>query len=391
MLASSILIVALTVAGQGEKKWEVVTSKEGNFTVEMPVKPNHTRSSTSRGPNGGKITVNEISCDTSDGGFIVVRIEDPVIIPKSLEDRYLEFTRDMYAEKFHGKVTSDKKVNLDLTAGRDFEIRAQDPKVGIVMIRAREYLKGKSIYLLLVASEPNKGLPEGAAKFLGSFAYGIHPEGTTVKADPRETEAVGKELSGWGMAIDPDGDVQFKPSDKSLLVEIPGTLHDLVADIGKFNAPRILRPVEGDFVSIVRIDGSFKPGGKSTKEKTYPLNAAGLVLWKDSENYVLLMRTAMLGRGNKINSMVMFEEREAGHRGAMHNQGGAGAGPVFLRLERKNKRITGAFSDDGVSWKPLKAMDTSWADGPIKVGLVATNTSSEPSTVKYENYSLKTK
>jgi regulation of enolase protein 1 (concanavalin A-like superfamily) len=389
MLASSLLFVALCTTAQAEKKWEVVTSQEGKFTVEMPVKPNHQRSSTSRGPNG-KITVNEISCDTPQGLFLVSRIEDPVIIPKAVEEKYLEFTRDYYAAKFNGKVTSDKKVKLDSSAGRDFSIRAQKPDVGVINIRAREYLQGKAVILLLVASEPDKELPEGTAKFLGSFAFGIHPNGTTVKADARETEAVGKELPGWGMAIDPDGDVGFAAKDKTLTLQIPGTLHDLVADIGKFNAPRVLRPVEGDFVSIVRIDGSFTPGGKSTKEKTYPLNTGGLVLWKDAENYILILRTAMLGKGNKINSMIIFEEREAGHRGAMHNAGIPG-GAVFLRLERKGGRITGAYSDNGVQWKPLKPMDTTWAEGPVKVGLVATNTSSEPSTVKYENYDLKVK
>ncbi len=86
-------------------------------------------------------------------------VEDPVIIPKSLEDRYLEFTRDLYAEKFKGKVTSDKKVRLDSSAGRDFTIRAQPPGVGIVEIRAREYLQGKAVILLLVASEPEQGSP----------------------------------------------------------------------------------------------------------------------------------------------------------------------------------------------------------------------------------------
>lgn len=312
-----------------------------------------------------------------------------MIIPKAIEEKYLVFTRDFYAAKFNGKVTSDKKVSLELNAGRDFTIRAEKPDVGVINIRAREYLQGEAVILMLVASKPNQELPEGTARFLGSFAFGIHPNGTTVKADARETEAVGKELPGWGMAIDPAGDVGFKVKGKALTLQVPGTLHDLVADIGKFNAPRILRPVDGDFVAIVRVDGSFTPGGKSAKEKTVPLNAAGLVLWKDAENYAFIMKGAM-ARSGKINSTIFFEEREAGHRGAMHNAG-IPAGAMFLRLERKGGRITGAYSDNGVQWKPLKPMDTTWAEGPIKVGLLATNTSSEPSTVQFENYDLKAK
>ncbi len=63
----------------------------------------------------------------------------------------------------------------------------------------------------------------------------------------------------------------------------------------------------------------------------------------------------------------------------------------MLRLERKGGRITGSFSDNGVQWKALKPIDTTWAEGPVKVGLVATNTSTEPSTVKYDNFDLKAK
>ncbi len=387
MLASSIVLLALVATAQTEKKWEVVTSKEGNFTVEMPVKPNHTKSSTSTGPNG-KIKLTEITSETSEGVFLVVRIEDPVVIPKQVEEKYLDFIRDFYAAKFNGKVTSDKKVRLDSCAGRDFSIEANKVDVGVINIRARQYLQGKAVYLLLVASEPNQDLPEATGRFLGSFAFGIHPKGTTIKADKRETEAVGKQLEGWGMAIDPDGDVKRDATSKSLTLVIPGTLHDLVADIGKFNAPRILRPVETDFTALIKVDGSFKPGGKSTKEKTYPLNTGGLVLWKDSDNYIFILRTAMLGKGGKLNTMVMFEEREAGHRGATHNQV-MPPGPVSLRLERRGSKIVGSVSGDGVSWKALKPMDTTWADGPVKVGVLATNTSSEPSTVKFDNYTLK--
>jgi hypothetical protein len=386
MLASTIVLLVLATTGQSDGKWAVVTSQEGKFTVEMPVKPNHSKSSSSNGPNG-RVKINEITCETAEGGFLVVRIEDPVIIPKKLEERYLDFIRDMYAEKFGGKVTSDKKVKLDSCAGRDFSIDATKVDVGTVKIRARQYLQGKAVYLLLVASQPNQDLPEATGRFLGSFAFGIHPEGTTVKADTRETEATGKELAGWGMAIDPDGDVKIKSTSKSLQLEIPGTLHDLVADIGKFNAPRVLKPVDKDFVSIVKVDGTFTPAGTSTKEKTVPLNAGGLVLWKDSDNYIFIMRTAML-KGGKVSTMVMFEEREAGHRGATHNQV-MPPGPLMLRLERRGTRIIGGVTNDGVNWKALKPMDTTWAEGPIKVGVLATNTSSEPSVVKFDNYTLK--
>lgn len=389
MLAASMLYLALAATGQSGQKWEVVTSREGNFTVEMPEKPTRTGSSISKGP-AGQMKINEIVCETPSGAFVVARIEDPVVIPKAAEESYLDFARDYFAAKFKGKVTSDKKVRLDLSAGRDFTVHAQVPNEGPVDIRAREYLKGRSVYVLIAASEPGKPMPPQAAKFLGSFAFGIHPEGTTVKADTRETEAVGREIAGWGSAIDPDGDVAFDVSEKSLILKIPGTLHDLVADIGKFNAPRVLRPVEGDFVATVRIDGSFNPQGKSTKEKTFPLNAGGLVMWKDAENYISIQRTAMLGKGDQLKPLILFEEREAGHRGATHNQIPP-AGPIYVRLERKGSRVTGVVSENGKTWKVLKPIDATWAAGPMQVGLLGVNTASEPCTLRYMDYSLKTK
>jgi regulation of enolase protein 1 (concanavalin A-like superfamily) len=120
------------------------------------------------------------------------------------------------------------------------------------------------------------------------------------------------------------------------------------------------------------------------------LHGAGLMLWKDAQNYIFLQRFAMLGKGGKINPVAAFEEREAGHRGATHNLA-IPPGAVFLRLERKGPRIIGAVSLDGVEWKALKPIDTTWLDGPIKVGLVAVNTSSGVNTVKFEGYSLKSK
>lgn len=81
---------------------------------------------------------------------------------------------------------------------------------------------------------------------------------------------------------------------------------------------------------------------------------------------------------------------DAGHRRATHNQGTPGE-PVLVRLERKGGRIIGAFSNDRLRRKGLKPMDTTRANGPVKAGLLTTNTSSEPRTVKFENCTLKTR
>ena len=391
MLTSALLLVALSTAAQDGKPWEVVTSKDGNFTVEMPARPNRQSSRSSSGP-GGKSKTTEIGCKTGNGEYVVFRIEESTPVVKGAEQKVLDATRDSFAQQFNGKVTSDKRVSLEGRPGRDFAVRAQpDAASGVVTIRAREYIDGKSIYVLLAVSAPNRELSEDAGKFLGSFAFGIKSGGTTVKADPRETEATGEAIEGFGMAIDPGHDCKIKPAGKgSLTMEIPAAWHDLNADAGKFNSPRVVQDVDADFVAIVQVGGEFKPVGPSTKPKTFPLVGAGLFLWRDAENYVFLQRTAMIGKTNKLGYLVMFEEREGGHRGASHGLA-VPAAASYLRLERKGGRINGAVSEDGVDWKALKPIDTTWAEGKIKVGMVAVTTSSGPHDVKFDNYSLKAK
>jgi len=57
-------------------------------------------------------------------------------------------------------------------------------------------------------------------------------------------------LKGWGEADDPDGDCKITLRDSEVTISVPGTLHDLSAELGKINAPRILRDIEGDFKEL---------------------------------------------------------------------------------------------------------------------------------------------
>ena len=120
------------------------------------------------------------------------------------------------------------------------------------MLRVREYLSGQSIYILIAASAINRELPDDTGKFFGSFAIGTT---RTKKAGPK-ADVPGKELAGWGTAIDPDGDCQITAEGSAVTMTIPATLHDLNADIDKYNAPRILRDVQGDFEIQVKVSAS---------------------------------------------------------------------------------------------------------------------------------------
>jgi len=94
-------------------------------------------------------------------------------------------------------------------------------------------------------------------------------------------------------------------------------------------------------------------------------------------------------RGARIIPTVAFEEWEGGYAGAVHNELFK-EGDGYLRLERKGSRILGAISSDGAIWKQLKPIDTVWPS-KLRVGLMAISTSSDPFSVKFEQFDLKTK
>lgn len=364
--------------------WETVTSKEGQFTVEMPTKPSFSKQRT-RNRLGGKIQTLMIGCATPGGVYIAYKVTLPTAIVRGAEDRELDAQRDYFAQEWNGKVISEKKVRAQGLLGRDFTVRGKpDDETGVLTIRIRQYLVGKAVYAVAVVSAPNRELPVDAGRFLGSLALGNEKRRAAGTPEPEPT---GRKLEGWGLAIDTGKDCEFVPQQKSLTIRVPGTWHDLNPDSGKLNAPRVLREVEGDFVVKAKVDGEFKPGGKSTNPKGVPFNGAGIIIWSDSDNFIRLERGALL-RNDKIRATVAFEEREGGYRGAVHNVASQ-PGPVYLRLERKGSRILGAVSFDGSSYRALKPIDTVWP-AKLKVGLSAINSSSQPLAAEFSDYSLDT-
>jgi regulation of enolase protein 1 (concanavalin A-like superfamily) len=364
--------------------WETVTSKEGEFTVEMPVKPTITFSRTRRGP-GGTLRILTVGCETDGGLYFVHRVDFPGVV-RGPEDQLLDATRDGLAEDWNGKVISEKRVRAEGKLGRDFTIRGKPfDETNTVTIRVRQYFVGRSVFAVAVVSRPNRELPEDAGRFLGSLALG---EARARAAGSPEPEPKGTELPSWGLAIDPDKDCKFIAEGKTLSIQVPGTHHDLHPDTGKLNAPRVLREVEGDFVISVKVGGEFQPGSKSTFPRSVPYNGGGLLLWSDADNFIRLERGALF-RNGVVGTSVAFEEREGGYRGAVHNEVFPG-GACYLRLERKGSRIAGAIATDGNNWKELKPIDTVWP-AKLRVGLTAISTSSDPLVVKFEEFELKAK
>lgn len=198
--------------------------------------------------------------------------------------------------------------------------------------------------------------------------------------------AMAKSLEPWGRAIDPDGDCTIKADAGGVVFEVPGTLHDLSAEIGQLNAPRLLREVEGDFVAQVKVAGPLEPGAAGTRVKSIPYYGAGLVLWLDDANYIRFERGAGY-RNEKINTFATFESRRDGAFGARSN-GKLAPGDAWLRLERHGRTIDAATSPDGKTWTKHKPLVVDWPT-KLKVGVAAVNSCLDPLTVRFESFSLK--
>jgi regulation of enolase protein 1 (concanavalin A-like superfamily) len=202
------------------------------------------------------------------------------------------------------------------------------------------------------------------------------------------------ELRGWGKAIDPDGDCKFFVAEDALLIHVPGsaTPHDLAAEIGVTNAPRVLQPVRGDFTFQVRIDGRFAPGGESTLPGRTGYNGAGIIAMLDAKHVVTLARAVLQHSGGEASHYANFEMRAAGELqriGITSDHPLPEHGPVYLRLERRGSEIRGAVSLDGTTWSELEAkqLGSEWTKD-IQTGLVSISTSAAEFNPRFSQLKL---
>lgn len=237
----------------------------------------------------------------------------------------------------------------------------------------------------------------GFGLFLAAFA--VFAQDPFNPASPQPQAATRSEASlshpAWGVATDPDGDITFRGQESgTLTIVVPGSdhPHDLAAETGVTNAPRVLQPVKGDFVAEVRVGGKFQPGGESTLPGRSGYNGAGLLFFVDAENCVTLARATLQFVGHEPKSYVNFEMRSGGELQRMGSTGDrpiTSEEPLFLRLERKGNQMLAAVSEDGTNWESLEAktLPSEWPES-AKAGVVAISTSKQPFEPSFSNLKL---
>ena len=94
-------------------------------------------------------------------------------------------------------------------------------------------------------------------------------------------------LRGWGDPVNPDQDCKIRFDRGVLSIEMPGTAHEYDPARKRFNAPRIVREIEGEFNLQVRIRIDCPPSAQSSLEGHPAYVAAGfLTLYPESPLYL---------------------------------------------------------------------------------------------------------
>ena len=191
----------------------------------------------------------------------------------------------------------------------------------------------------------------------------------------------------WGDAVDPDRDCkfEFEPREDKVRITVPGQTHLLSAEIGRTNAPRIVREIEGDFDVTVRVAGTSHPAGKPTTTVYPPYHGAGLLIWQDHDNYVRLEIAADIQRG-KARPYVNFEHRKDGALAASSGIANMD-GSNHLRLKRRGAEIYASFGPDGVRWTSFSPVTAHLKDR-LSVGVAAINSSTKPFTAEFEGFDV---
>ncbi len=195
-----------------------------------------------------------------------------------------------------------------------------------------------------------------------------------------------RQTAAW-RKVDPDGDCTFQNTGEKLIITVPGVYHDLGAERGCMNAPRLLLEVEGDFTAQVRVSGDFQPSMDATASGKVPVVGAGLVLMVDEKNYVRLERFGMY-RDQQLKDLVSWEVRQNARWTFSRASQPLVEKETYLRLERSGDRMFPAISEDSHNWNDLPSIRIP-LPRKVRLGVSAISTSSHPFAPIFDQFQLK--
>lgn len=194
-------------------------------------------------------------------------------------------------------------------------------------------------------------------------------------------------FEGWGRLIDPDGDSSVSLDDQVLTIAVPAAAHDLSIELGRMNAPRVVRDVRGDFIAEVRVSAKLQPTEPTTIPDRTPYNGAGLVLFDSEKNYVRLERAAIDRNGHQYN-YINFELRYEGESYS-HARSVDLKGDWYLRLERHGDQVCAMLSSDGTRWGALEPFPMPVTMETVsQIGVTVASSSNTPFQADFHGFQL---
>ena len=225
------------------------------------------------------------------------------------------------------------------------------------------------------------------------------PNRVIARATPAPTVApkaavVEPRVESWGLlavANLPD-DCQLKPEGPRLLISIPGSLHVLSPQLHKFNAPRLLSTIKGDFTALVAVTGGIMPGtdplplADGQPPLPFTFQSAGLLAWVDEANYLRLERTSIYNtvEGKRYHHVLVENCRDGKLKSEFRDARDAA---LTLRFERRGSEMRCSYNPDGRNWLEVKRQNVGFP-GELKVGVSASNLSTKPFSAHLEDFQI---
>jgi regulation of enolase protein 1 (concanavalin A-like superfamily) len=151
--------------------------------------------------------------------------------------------------------------------------------------------------------------------------------------------------------------------------------------------------VEGDFLAYVKVDGDIDPGldpPADPRGRRLPITfqGAGLLLYQDKENFVRLERACTAVGASLVRELLVEVVRGGQEIDYSYIAlPGDPSAPLDLFLIRRKGRVQCLFGHGGRSLLGFREFSLDYP-ARVKVGLMASNLSRNPVTVRFSDFFL---
>jgi uncharacterized protein (TIGR03067 family) len=199
------------------------------------------------------------------------------------------------------------------------------------------------------------------------------------------------EIPDWGTVIDPDGDCTIRQADGKLTIQLPATPHDLwygeKNEKTRFNAPRVLREIEGDFIATVKVTADWNEIPASGG-----YHGAGLLVWDSEKQYLRLERNRFINpkAGSHFltftSALYDLNNRRPFFRSSREEffQGRS----TWLKLGRSGDLVWTSISHDGHNWIETGQFPTEFPKR-VQLGVEAVNGVAREFLVEFESFTVR--